>query len=126
MASKDILLFASTSGRHQADFFDETGVRGEFGGARSWSGVAVLVAFLASLAMLTGTVFVALYKKRYLCQGGGGGGGGGGDISEKLQFDAEFRGKEEVRMRAEQSYSKLGYAPYVHLAKFKHSEGGMC
>ena len=106
MASKDILLFASTSGLHQADFFDETGVRGEFGGgARSWSGVAVLVAFVASLAMLTGTVFVALYKKRYLCRGegrggGGGGGGGGGEISEKLQFDAEFRGKDEVRTRA--------------------------
>ena len=97
IASKDILLFASTSGRHQADFFDEAGARGEFGGARSWSGVAVLVAFVASLAMLTGTVFVALYKKRYLCQGEGG---ERGEVGEKLQFDAEFRGKDEVRRRA--------------------------
>ena len=66
-AVKDISI---SWGNEFRDFYDEgydIENSNNFDGAFHFSGVAVLIAFLLSLIMLTATVCVALYKRGYLC-----------------------------------------------------------
>ena len=98
-------MFATNWGRHQADIYGEYHDDGFrlTATTKSWSGIAVLVAFVASLAMLTATVFVGLYKKGYLCRGGEYRGGGVGKWEEafKQQSSDDLKPAEEVSNRLE-------------------------